>query len=198
MPKGIPLTEEEHQRRREEIFEASVHLFLEAGFNETSMRAIAKAAGVGKSTLYDYFSSKDEILIFYFENVLREITKNALKISQQDLGVKDKLVRVLQMQLVYMVANKNLFLLLSLEAQRLSPESQARIQMNRHAYQDMLRGLIEEGMRQGEFRATDSLLAVRSLFSLLSSAVYTTRPTGTAEEMFNEALAIFFTGIQAR
>jgi AcrR family transcriptional regulator len=54
MPKGIPLTEEEQARRRKEIFHASVHLFLSKGFNETSMR-IAEAAGIGKSTLYDYF-----------------------------------------------------------------------------------------------------------------------------------------------
>ena len=37
MPKGIPLTEEEQFRRRKEIFDASVHLFLDKGFNETSM-----------------------------------------------------------------------------------------------------------------------------------------------------------------
>ena len=33
MPKGIPLTEEQQQQRRKEIFDASVHLFLEKGFN---------------------------------------------------------------------------------------------------------------------------------------------------------------------
>ena len=63
MPKGIPLTEAQQMRRRKEISDASIHLFLDKGFNETSMREIAKAAGVGKSTLYDYFKSKDEILI---------------------------------------------------------------------------------------------------------------------------------------
>ena len=40
MPKGIPLTEEMQEKRREEIFAASVHLFLKKGFNETSLRKL--------------------------------------------------------------------------------------------------------------------------------------------------------------
>ena len=55
MPKGIPLTEEEIDRRRHEIFQSSVTLILKQGFDNTSMQEIAQAAGVGKSTLYDYF-----------------------------------------------------------------------------------------------------------------------------------------------
>ena len=39
MPKGTPLTEEELAKRRHEIFHQVVHVFLEKGFQETSMRA---------------------------------------------------------------------------------------------------------------------------------------------------------------
>ena len=195
MPKGIPLTEEEQQRRRKDIFDASVHLFLDNGFNETSMREIAKAAGVGKSTLYDYFKSKDDILISYFENELHEITKRALEISKQNLDVSEKLRNIMQMHMQYLVNNKKLYLKLSVEAQRLSLQSQQQIQTKRYAYQDMLRELIEEGIRQGEFRSINPLFAARSIFTLLSIAVFTSRPTGTPEEMLGEALTIFFSGI---
>jgi AcrR family transcriptional regulator len=37
MPKGIPLTNEEQARKRQAIFDASMHLFLEKGFGETSI-----------------------------------------------------------------------------------------------------------------------------------------------------------------
>ena len=197
MPKGIPLTEEEQQRRRKEIIDASLHLFLERGFNETSMREIANAAGVGKSTLYDYFQSKEEILISYAGGEIQKITEGAREIIGHELGVKQKISNIMQMHLKYLVANKNAFLILSFEAQRLSQESQQRIQTARHSYQDMLRKLIEEGIQQRELRPTDPLLAARSILSLLSIVVYTTRPTGTPEEMLEEALAILFQGIQA-
>ena len=71
MPKGIPLTRNELEQRRREIFDASVHLFLENGFYETSMREVAEAAGIGKSTLYDYFPNKDEIIVYAIENSIK-------------------------------------------------------------------------------------------------------------------------------
>ncbi len=197
MPKGIPLTEEEQQRRRKEIFDTSVHLFLEKGFNETSMREIAVAAGIGKSTLYDYFGSKDEILITYFEDEIQKITEHAKEIAEQDMSVSEKLRCIMHMHLEYLVDNKNLYLKLTVEAQRLSFQSQQEIQIARHAYQDMLRALVEEGIQNGEFREINPLFAARSIFTLLSIAVFTSRPTGTPAEMMEDAIEIFFKGVQA-
>ena len=197
MPKGIPLTNEEQQRRRKEIFAASVHLFLEKGFNETSMREIAVAARIGKSTLYDYYKSKDEILVSYFANEIAVITARAEEIIQANSTIAGKLRGVMQMHLAYLVDSRQTFLKLSFEAQRLSAESQDQIQIYRHAYQDMLRELIEEGIRRGEFRPVNSLFTARSIFSMLSIAVFTTRPTGTPEEMLEQALGILFEGIKA-
>ncbi len=197
MPKGIPLTEEEQERRRKEIFDASLQLILEKGFNETSMREIARAANIGKSTLYDYYKSKDEILISYFEDEIEKLTDRAQEIIQQDHGVTEKLKRIMLMHMRYLVENKHTFLKLSVEVQRLSLESQEKIQAKRHAYQDMLRTLVEEGIRDGEFRAVNPLLAARSIFNLLATAVFTSRPTGTPEEMLEDVLDIFFAGIQS-
>ncbi len=197
MPKGIPLTEEEQLRRRKEIFSTSVHLFLEKGFNETSMLEIARAAGLGKSTLYDYYSSKEEILVSYFKDAIMQITERAQVIIQQKLSASETLKEIMQMHLEYLVESKQIFLKLSLEAQRLSPESQVEIQRGRHDYQDMLRTLVDEGIQLGEFRPINSLFAARSIFSLLSLAVFTSRPTGTPEEMLAEAMGIFFRGISA-
>ena len=197
MPKGIPLTEEELDRRRHEIFDASVHLFLDKGFNETSLREIAQAAGIGKSTLYDYFKSKDEILVSYFENEIQKITERAQEIVSQELDISEKLRQIMQKHLEYLVDNKNFYLKLTIASQALSLGSQQRIQAKRHAYQDMLRELIEDGIRRDELRPINPLLAARSVFNLLATAVFTSRPTGTPEEMLEDALDIFFNGIQA-
>src|SRR5512147_2025363 len=81
MPKGIPLTEEEQAKRRHEIFHQVVNVSLKKGFQETPMREIAEAAGLGKSTLYDYFKTKDEILVYYFEDELDDLTTEAQRIA---------------------------------------------------------------------------------------------------------------------
>ena len=178
MPKGIPLTKKEQERRRKEIFDASVHLFLDKGFNETSMGEIAEAAGVGTSTLYDYFKSKDDILASYYANEIQNITNRGLEIIELDLNVSQKLRMIMEMHLAYLLDNKNFHLKLSAETQRLSSGSQKFIHEQRQEYGNMLRELIEEGIQTGEFRSVNVHFAARSIYTLLSIAAFTS-PTAT-------------------
>lgn len=194
MPKGIPLTEEAHSLRRREIFNASVSLFLEHGFQETSMQQIAGAAGIGKSTLYDYFKTKDEILLSFVEDAIENLKNEAEEIARQDQPAKEKLQQVLRAYMAYLIEKKEFFTKLSLEVQRLKIESQIRLQSRRHAYQDILRKLIDDAVQEGSFRPVDSLLAARTILTLLAPAVYTSRPSGTPEQMMDEALNIFYYG----
>jgi len=197
MPKGIPLTEEEQAKRRHEIFHQVVGVFLKKGFQETSMREIAEAAGLGKSTLYDYFKTKDDILIYFFEDQINDLTEAAQKIALQNLPANERLRQVTRAHLEFLQANKSLVMKLTLEAQRLKLDSQKQIQMSRHAYQDLLRGLIEEGIREGVFRKVDPLLAARMLLNTMAPVVFTSRPTGTPQEMMEETMDIFLKGLQA-
>jgi len=197
MPRGIPLTEEEQTRRRQEIFDASVHLFVEKGFAETSMREIAAAAGIGKATLYDYFKTKDDILLSFFEREVRSLADRAAVIACQELSTAEKLRRIMRMQLDYWLPRKAFYLRLTIEAQRLAVQSQQRIQAARHGYQDMLRDLIEDGIREGVFRPVDSLFATRLLLMMVTPIVFTSRPSGSPQQMMDEALEIFFGGIEA-
>jgi AcrR family transcriptional regulator len=48
--------------RREQILKAAEHVFAEKGFHTATMSAIAKNAGLSEPTLYEYFSSKEDIL----------------------------------------------------------------------------------------------------------------------------------------
>ena len=46
----------------ETILSVSAKLFLEKGFDKTSMMDIAKTAGISKGAIYHHFQSKDEII----------------------------------------------------------------------------------------------------------------------------------------
>lgn len=196
MPKGIPLTKEEQANRRHEIFHSVVSAFVKKGFQETSMREIAESAGIGKSTLYDYFKTKDDILLYFFEDQLNDLAEAAQTIALQNISADKRLRRIMKVHLESLQANKSLFMKLSLEAQRLKLESQKQIQKKRHAYQDLIRGLIEEGIREGAFRNVDPLLAARVLINTMAPVAFTSRPTGTAQEMMEETIDIFFKGIE--
>src|SRR5512135_3789122 len=190
MPKGTPLTEQEQMRRRHEIFRASVKLFLKNGFQETSMREIAEEAGIGKSTLYDYFPTKDEILVWGVEDEILDLAAGAQEIVAMPLPAIERLRKAMQNHVEIINASREFYLKLSFEVQRLSLETQKRIQVRRHAYQDLIRRLIDEGIQDGSFRKVDSLFVARMLIVAVTPTIFTSRPTGTPQEMLGTALDV--------
>ncbi len=197
MPKGIPLTEEEQSRRRHDIFNAAAHLFIEKGFIETSTREIAEAAGMGKSSLYDYFQTKEDILFWYFQDEFDDMAASARIIASQPLSAVEKLRRIIHLQLERMLANKKFYFQFYAELQRLGGDNQQRIRSRRYAYQDLLRGIVEQGIQEGAFRPVNSLLAIHMLQMTLIPPAFTSRPIGTPDEMLEETLDLFLRGVQA-
>jgi AcrR family transcriptional regulator len=69
------IVNKEHRRR--EIAEAALGVFADKGFTEASISEVAKAAGIGKGTVYEYFDSKDELifaaLVTWAESLARQI-----------------------------------------------------------------------------------------------------------------------------
>src|SRR6202040_3879201 len=64
-----PVLPDRRQRRsaeiRERLFRAALALFAKNGFAETTVEDITNAADVGKGTFFNYFPSKDHILIAF-------------------------------------------------------------------------------------------------------------------------------------
>lgn len=58
---------------RERLFRASLDLFAKKGFNETTVEDITEAADVGKGTFFNYFPSKDHILLAFGEMQLGKL-----------------------------------------------------------------------------------------------------------------------------
>lgn len=52
---------------REKILEAALRLFRKRGFERTTMRDVAKAAGVALGAAYYYFPSKDALVLAYYD-----------------------------------------------------------------------------------------------------------------------------------
>jgi AcrR family transcriptional regulator len=74
---AIALTSDRRQRRgaeiRERLFRASLDLFAQRGFVETTVEDITNAADVGKGTFFNYFPSKDHILLAFAEMQLGKL-----------------------------------------------------------------------------------------------------------------------------
>lgn len=54
---------EDREAKRAEILDVATQLFLERGYEATSMQALATAAGITTTTIYWYFADKDALLV---------------------------------------------------------------------------------------------------------------------------------------
>jgi AcrR family transcriptional regulator len=64
----MKISQAQKSENRKTIIRAAVDLITEKGFKATTMRRIAKAAGVGDATVYNYFPTKEAILYAYYED----------------------------------------------------------------------------------------------------------------------------------
>jgi AcrR family transcriptional regulator len=73
-PAGMPkVTEEYREARRAQILAAARRCFLRKGFQETSMAEILAEAGVSSGALYNYFSSKEEMIVAIAKDNIGEV-----------------------------------------------------------------------------------------------------------------------------
>lgn len=77
----MKISQEQKEHNRKKLIEVSVDLISEKGFKATSMRAIAKAAGFGEATIYNYFPTKEAILYGYYEDHVYQCTDILQKIE---------------------------------------------------------------------------------------------------------------------
>ena len=55
------------------ILKISTKLFLDQGYDNTTIRQIAEASGIGRGHLYYYFKKKEDILLFIYKTILNKI-----------------------------------------------------------------------------------------------------------------------------
>lgn len=85
-------------KRASEIARAALELFSRQGYAATSVRQIAAAAGMGKGTLYEYFSNKEEIFVGAVNEWMADFDELVLnKLESLDDPV-DKLYAIIELK----------------------------------------------------------------------------------------------------
>ncbi|MCM0639605.1 TetR family transcriptional regulator [Cellulomonas wangsupingiae] len=85
------LVERSRQAARAEVARTGVALFLERGFDATTMDDVAAAAGISRRTLFRYFGSKEEVALGHLSGLGDELA-DALRAQPDDVDVWDALV----------------------------------------------------------------------------------------------------------
>jgi len=74
---------------RERLFRAALDLFARKGFVETTVEDITEAADVGKGTFFNYFPSKDHILIAFTEMQLAKLEAAIENARRTNMAMRD-------------------------------------------------------------------------------------------------------------
>ena len=99
------LREQKKKETKAAIVAAAVTLFGKCGYENTSISALAEAAGVGKGTVYSYFKSKDEILLAFCEEDLASLRQEINQKMDPDSSLEEKLVLIFMSEFRYITKN---------------------------------------------------------------------------------------------
>ncbi len=79
------------EKKRSDIACSCMELLLEHGIKNITISQIAKTAGVGKGTVYEYFKNKEDIVFEIITLFITEHEKKLFEITNQNISTKDKL-----------------------------------------------------------------------------------------------------------
>jgi AcrR family transcriptional regulator len=144
---------ETHKKNtRKAILEAAVRLFGAKGFQETSIEELARAAGIGKGTVYTYFRTKDDILYAFCEDGLEMIRQELDAEGRRDQGLLDTLLTLFRAEFRYFSKNREFGRLYMQEVVFPRPaDLDAHLALD-NRYFDLLFPMFEKAGRQGELR----------------------------------------------
>jgi TetR/AcrR family transcriptional regulator, cholesterol catabolism regulator len=83
------------QRRRRQIVDAAVRLFIQNGFHKTTTRQIASAAGFSIGSLYEYVASKEDVLYLVCDAIHEEVEQGvaaALSRNSSDISALKEVI----------------------------------------------------------------------------------------------------------
>lgn len=91
-----PAKKRKGEQTRAHILETALQLFRERGYEDTTMRAIAEAAGVAVGNAYYYFRSKEHLIQAFYERSHEEHLEACQPILAQEKDLRARLHSVLR------------------------------------------------------------------------------------------------------
>ena len=159
--------------KKQEILRAAIRLFAARGVRNVKMSDVAKAAGVGKGTIYEYFTGKDEIYRAAIKEYLDRAESAAAKEMFRARSPREKLNALLGAWLRSTEAESDELMMLFIDVwseaiRGGSPDVTAGFDMKAffHEYRDFVASILQEGIDAGELKPMDTAVVAGSLLAL--------------------------------
>jgi AcrR family transcriptional regulator len=193
---SMTLKERQWQLREDAIIDAAYEAIAEQGAAGASMDDIAARAGVSKPTLYQHFSSKDELVVNVSMRLMRT-SERALAAREPGVPALEHLARTLQEGLVRRAGLWSARVVIPRAAANANPEYRRQLS----AVQAVLARLVEEAKETGEIAPhLPTPVVVRMLQRLFRGDYEDLLVDGevSAEELGRVLISVTFDGLRPR
>ncbi|MDN4525719.1 TetR/AcrR family transcriptional regulator [Fictibacillus fluitans] len=124
------------KQRKVEIIESAIALFAEKGFHSTSIQDITDHAGMSKGAFYNYFSSKEELMVALFHFYNDKITQRISAIEDQNLPPRETIKKQMVALFTSFTEHKN-FIIMHFREQNSTINEEMRKHMLKTQYKSM-------------------------------------------------------------
>jgi AcrR family transcriptional regulator len=190
---------EAEKTKKQFVVESAARLFRDKGYSATSMRDLAQAVNLKASSLYNYIQSKSEILReICFANAHRFID-SMTEVEQLSGNAREKIEVLLRLHIQVATQDVTSVMAFNDEWRHLEEPYLSEFVALRRDYENRFRAIIEQGMRQGEFKVMDSSIPLFTLFSAVRwiHDWYKPNRSVTSTELENEVIRLLLEGMQA-
>ena len=163
---------------RDKILAAAVRLFAEYGYHAATMRDIAQIAGIQAASIYYHYPSKQALLIEIMETHMRKLNANLERIISKPHKVQQRLYEAISNHILLHTTYKSEFFIIDTEIRALEGKNRGKILALRDHYEDLIQGLLREGVEQGVLYKTDVKISSYAIIAMCTEVAQWFRPAG--------------------
>lgn len=176
-------TREQQEATRRQIVASAVDLMTRHGFDGTTMKDIARAAGIGDATIYKYFPTKDRIVVGYLDDAVQQALDNTLQTPGfEAYALQEKLQRLTDAVLERLLADREFVAQVRMLAQRSPLSMLAEPLAARQRLREVVTSFLETAEASGEIERCDFKGAAGSLYTDYLAGVVTYWLGDTSDE----------------
>lgn len=195
MPKIRAASIDEHKElTRSSLLAAAYRLIDEAGTAEVALGEIALSAGVGRTTFYDYFDDRDDVIASLVEDKLPDVIADLIAQVPEGLDTAERLARLASLTVEFVATDRVFGVILHREAGRMGTEAQLRIRHSHSQLATELASIYMRGVSEGVFRAMPGYLAGRLIQDTIMSAARALIDDDTRLSEVTEGVEAFLLG----
>jgi len=162
---------EERKMRQDRILDGALNVFKSKGLEGATMDEIANASGFGKGTLYYYFKSKEEVFSAILVEGWHNIWESLEPVMAEDNTPRKTFVNVLIKIAENAQERPGLFEFLFNVPKAIKVDDQPWKDYQLRLY-SVIQGLLEDGVKQGEFPKVNPQLMFKALGGLFMGLVF--------------------------